>query len=142
EPPLIIPVLSQFPCDWCLESNECVDGKLTEDKCRQQNFINGIARKGQSSRQGPNHCPYIKAPHGKMFVGVGEKRNVSVKVANLEPSDHAVPMLIPHRATLYEKRGTHFVDDDTSLFYFSCDEMRFNQPELKMISGTAPWTLQ
>ncbi|CAJ0560819.1 unnamed protein product, partial [Mesorhabditis spiculigera] len=129
---------SQFPCDWCLESNECVDGKLTEDRCRQQNFINGIARKGQSSRQGPNHCPYIKAPHGKMFVGVGEKRNVSVKVANLDPSVmHKFRCSFRIGQQLHEKQAA-LVDDDTIV----CDEMRFNQPELKMISGTAPVDFQ
>ncbi|CAJ0568999.1 unnamed protein product, partial [Mesorhabditis spiculigera] len=130
---------SQFPCDWCLESNECVDGKLTEDRCRQQNFINGIARKGQSPpARGPNHCPYIKAPHGKMFVGVGEKRNVSVKVANLDPSVmHKFRCSFRIGQQLHEKQAA-LVDDDTIV----CDEMRFNQPELKMISGTAPVDFQ
>lgn len=33
---------SEFPCDWCLESNECVAGKLTEDKCRKQHIVNGL----------------------------------------------------------------------------------------------------
>ncbi|VDL80408.1 unnamed protein product [Nippostrongylus brasiliensis] len=32
----------QDPHDGCLESNECVAGKLTEDRCRKQHIVNGL----------------------------------------------------------------------------------------------------
>ncbi|KIH56746.1 plexin repeat-containing domain protein [Ancylostoma duodenale] len=70
---------SEFPCDWCLESNECVAGKLTEDKCRKQHIVNGLNREGHSRRKGPQKCPHIVAPHTKLYVAAGERRNITVK---------------------------------------------------------------
>ena len=35
-------VSSDFPCDWCVQSNQCVAGTLTENRCRGQNIINGV----------------------------------------------------------------------------------------------------
>ncbi|KAK6025971.1 plexin cytoplasmic region [Ostertagia ostertagi] len=76
---------SEFPCDWCLESNECVAGKLTEDKCRKQHIVNGLNREGHSRRKGPQKCPHIVAPQTKLYVAAGERRNISVKMQNLDP---------------------------------------------------------
>ncbi|CAJ0936168.1 unnamed protein product, partial [Mesorhabditis belari] len=129
---------SAFPCDWCLEANECVDGKLTEDKCRKQHFVNGISRKGQSSRQGPNHCPYIKAPHGKIFVAAGERKNITVKISNLDPT-----YMTDFRCTF--RIGTMMHDKIARLEgeeAVVCDEMRFDQSELSMKDGTAPVDFQ
>uniref|UniRef100_A0A183GFQ5 PSI domain-containing protein n=1 Tax=Heligmosomoides polygyrus TaxID=6339 RepID=A0A183GFQ5_HELPZ len=75
-----------------LESNECVAGKLTEDRCRKQHIVNGlnnfqqfsiyegIRREGHSRRKGPQKCPHIVAPQTKLYVAAGESRNISVKV--------------------------------------------------------------
>ena len=35
-------VSGDFPCDWCVESHQCVAGTHSEDKCRAQHIINGV----------------------------------------------------------------------------------------------------
>lgn len=35
-------VSSAFPCDWCIESNQCVAGATTENRCRSQQLVNGV----------------------------------------------------------------------------------------------------
>lgn len=35
-------VSSPFPCDWCIESNQCVAGSAAENRCRSQQLVNGV----------------------------------------------------------------------------------------------------
>ncbi|KJH51742.1 plexin cytoplasmic region [Dictyocaulus viviparus] len=124
---------SEFPCDWCLESNECVAGKLTEDKCRKQHIVNGLNRDGHSRRKGPQKCPHIVAPQPKLYVAVGEKRNISVKVQNLDPI-----FMVDFRCQFrmnsiqHEKPAIKTFDDN-----IICDEMHFDYYSIVMSSGTA-----
>ncbi|KIH66538.1 plexin cytoplasmic region [Ancylostoma duodenale] len=103
----------------CLESNECVAGKLTEDKCRKQHIVNGLNREGHSRRKGPQKCPHIVAPHTKLYVAAGERRNITVKfrVGSVE----------------HEKPAVKTFDDN-----IICDEMQFDHYGLGLAGGTAP----
>ncbi|MCP9265926.1 hypothetical protein DINM_021348 [Dirofilaria immitis] len=75
-------VSSPFPCDWCIESNQCVAGSTTENRCRSQQLINGVERSRPSSRKGPSHCPRIIAAEKDFFVASGKNRQISVVVEN------------------------------------------------------------
>lgn len=112
---------SQFPCDWCLESNECVAGKLTEDKCRKQHIVNGLNRDGSSIRKGPSKCPHIVAPVSKMSVATGERRNISVKVENVDASFMGDFKCEFRYGTVTHEKIAMRTSDDT----ITCDEMLF-----------------
>ncbi|CAD6194251.1 unnamed protein product [Caenorhabditis auriculariae] len=123
---------SEFPCDWCLESNECVAGKLTEDKCRKQHIVNGLNRDGNSRRKGPSKCPHIVSAASKMYVATGEKRNVSVKVQNLDSSfmgDFRCEFRFG--STVHEKLATRTSDDT-----ITCEEMRFEPYGTSLAGGS------
>ncbi|KHJ87831.1 IPT/TIG domain protein, partial [Oesophagostomum dentatum] len=125
---------SEFPCDWCLESNECVAGKLTEDKCRKQHIVNGLNREGHSRRKGPQKCPHIVAPQTKLYVAAGERRNITVKVQNLDPifmTDFRCHFRVG--SVEHEKPAVKTFDDNVI-----CDEMQFDHYGIGLSGGTAP----
>ncbi|WKY07930.1 hypothetical protein Q1695_007433 [Nippostrongylus brasiliensis] len=125
---------SEFPCDWCLESNECVAGKLTEDRCRKQHIVNGLNREGHSRRKGPQKCPHIVAPQAKLYVAAGERRNISVKMQNLDPifmTDFRCQFRVGN--VEHEKSAVKTFDDN-----IICDEMQFDHYGIGLSGGTAP----
>ncbi|KAK5971276.1 Sema domain-containing protein [Trichostrongylus colubriformis] len=125
---------SEFPCDWCLESNECVAGKLTEDKCRKQHIVNGLNREGHSRRKGPQKCPHIVAPQTKLYVAAGERRNISVKMQNLDPifmTDFRCQFRVGNIE--HEKSAVKTFDDN-----IVCDEMQFDHYGIGLSGGTSP----
>ncbi|UMM30896.1 hypothetical protein L5515_012592 [Caenorhabditis briggsae] len=127
---------SQFPCDWCLESNECVAGKLTEDKCRKQHIVNGLNRDGSSIRKGPSKCPHIVAPVSKMSVATGERRNISVKVENVDPSFMGDFKCEFRFGTVTHEKIAMRTSDDT----ITCDEMLFEPYGTSLLgSGSTPY---
>ncbi|VDM66402.1 unnamed protein product [Strongylus vulgaris] len=120
----------------CLESNECVAGKLTEDKCRKQHIVNGlnVSREGHSRRKGPQKCPHIVAPQTKLYVAAGERRNITVKVQNLDPifmTDFRCYFKVG--SVEHEKPAVKTFDDNVI-----CDEMQFDHYGLGVSGGTAP----
>uniref|UniRef100_A0A915ADH7 Sema domain-containing protein n=2 Tax=Parascaris univalens TaxID=6257 RepID=A0A915ADH7_PARUN len=76
-------VSSAFPCDWCIESDQCVAGTTTENRCRAQHIVNGLARIGPSRRKGPSHCPHMVADELEFYVASGKTRQISVRAKNL-----------------------------------------------------------
>uniref|UniRef100_A0A8R1E2W3 Sema domain-containing protein n=1 Tax=Caenorhabditis japonica TaxID=281687 RepID=A0A8R1E2W3_CAEJA len=127
---------SQFPCDWCLESNECVAGKLTEDKCRKQHIVNGLNRDGNSIRKGPSKCPHIVAPVSKTSVANGERRNISVKVENADSSFMGDFKCEFKYGTVTHEKIAMRTSDDT----ITCDEMLFEPYGTSLLgSGSTPY---
>uniref|UniRef100_A0A0K0D549 IPT/TIG domain-containing protein n=1 Tax=Angiostrongylus cantonensis TaxID=6313 RepID=A0A0K0D549_ANGCA len=130
----------------CLESNECVAGKLTEDKCRKQHIVNGLNRDGHSRRKGPQKCPHIVAPQTMLYVAAGERRNISVKVQNLDPI-----FMVDFRCQFrlggieHEKSAVKTFDDNIIGFELGycfflthrCEEMHFDYYGIGISSGTA-----
>ncbi|CAI4229576.1 unnamed protein product [Auanema sp. JU1783] len=125
---------SKFPCDWCLESNECVAGKLTEDKCRKLHIVNGLKRDGPSRRKGPEWCPHIKLTKNKIYVAAGERKNISVNVQNLDPNymtEFRCEFKIGN--TVHEKLAKREGDNQ-----ITCEEMLFDYQGITATSGSTP----
>ncbi|VDK35156.1 unnamed protein product [Anisakis simplex] len=76
-------VKSAFACDWCIESDQCVAGTTTENRCRAQHIVNGLARSGPSRRKGPSHCPHMVADELEFYVANGKTRQISVRAKNV-----------------------------------------------------------
>uniref|UniRef100_A0A8R1XYX6 Sema domain-containing protein n=1 Tax=Onchocerca volvulus TaxID=6282 RepID=A0A8R1XYX6_ONCVO len=113
-------VSSPFPCDWCIESNQCVAGSTTENRCRSQQLVNGIERSGPSSRKGPSHCPRIVAAERDFFVASGKNRQISVVVENARKfmTDFKCQFKIEH--SMHERLAKK--KDSTII----CDDMKFD----------------
>ncbi|VDP60272.1 unnamed protein product [Heligmosomoides polygyrus] len=117
-----------------MESNECVAGKLTEDRCRKQHIVNGLNREGHSRRKGPQKCPHIVAPQTKLYVAAGERRNISVKMQNLDPifmTDFRCQFRVGN--VEHEKSAVKTFDDN-----IICDEMQFDHYGIGISGGSAP----
>uniref|UniRef100_A0A0N5AQC5 Sema domain-containing protein n=1 Tax=Syphacia muris TaxID=451379 RepID=A0A0N5AQC5_9BILA len=112
-------VSSPFPCDWCLDSNKCVDGSATENSCRSETIINGRVR-GISNRQGPRFCPSIDAVDNSLYVPSGSSKRINVTVSNLMDimKDFKCRFIIQHT-----DRETFAVRDGNVI---SCDAENFS----------------
>ncbi|VDN05642.1 unnamed protein product [Thelazia callipaeda] len=115
-------VSSPFPCDWCIESNQCVAGSTTENRCRSQQLINGIKRSGPSSRKGRSHCPRIVATESEFFVASGKNRQVSVIIENARRfmTDFKCQFKIEHSVheRLAKKKGNIIICDDMKFDFY------------------------
>ncbi|KAL3982306.1 Plexin cytoplasmic RasGAP domain family protein [Acanthocheilonema viteae] len=115
-------VSSPFPCDWCIESNQCVAGATTENRCRSQQLVNGVERSGPSSRKGPSHCPHIVAAERDFFVASGKNRQISVVVRNAKKfmTDFKCQFKIEHsmHERLAKKRDNTIICDDMKFDFY------------------------
>uniref|UniRef100_A0A915PJ57 Sema domain-containing protein n=1 Tax=Setaria digitata TaxID=48799 RepID=A0A915PJ57_9BILA len=115
-------VSSSFPCDWCIESNQCVAGSTTENRCRSQQLVNGVERSGPSSRKGPSHCPRIVAAERDFFVASGKNRQISVVVENARKfmTDFKCQFKIEHsmHERLAKKKGSVIICDDMKFDFY------------------------
>ncbi|MFH4980273.1 hypothetical protein AB6A40_006982 [Gnathostoma spinigerum] len=75
-------VNSSFPCDWCIESDRCVAGIITESRCRSEHVINGVVRNVPQHRKGPDFCPHIVSTEPTIYVMSGKSQKISVHVKN------------------------------------------------------------
>ncbi|VDK57256.1 unnamed protein product, partial [Cylicostephanus goldi] len=91
-------------------------------------------REGHSRRKGPQKCPHIVAPQTKLYVAAGERRNITVKVQNLDPifmTDFRCHFKVGN--VEHEKPAVKTFDDNVI-----CDEMQFDHYGLGVSGGTAP----
>ncbi|CAB3406196.1 unnamed protein product [Caenorhabditis bovis] len=122
---------SQFPCDWCMKSNECVAGKLSEDKCRGQPLVNGLKRDGTSERKGPSKCPHIVSTASKSTVAVGERSNISVKIQNVDTKFMGdFRCQFRYGSTVHEKLAIKSSEDT-----ITCEEMLFEPYGASLADG-------
>ncbi|PAV71747.1 hypothetical protein WR25_04399 isoform E [Diploscapter pachys] len=80
-------------------------------------------REGHSRRKGPSKCPHLVAPQSHLYVAVGERRNLSVKIQNLDPAimeEFRCEFRIGE--TKHEKPALRSGEDTVV-----CGEMRFDQ---------------
>lgn len=115
-------VSSSFPCDWCVESNQCVAGATTENRCRAQHIINGVARNGPSRRKGPSFCPHMVAAERDIYVAAGKSKQLSVQVKNIMDfmSDFKCQFKIEHSVheRLARKHGDQIICEDMKFDYY------------------------
>ncbi|KAK0398213.1 hypothetical protein QR680_002480 [Steinernema hermaphroditum] len=122
-------VSSDFPCDWCIQSDQCVDRDTTENKCRGQHLVNSHASDGPSQRKGAGGCPQMISEED-IYVAAGKTKEVRVRAENLMPfmSTFKCQFEIDH--SVHERSARREENE------IVCDDMKFEYYGAGIGNGT------